>query len=610
MASRGLRVRPLRDIAQLLRPYASGEGLALTTGVGMSVAVVLLHVVRPWPVKWLIDALSGHTHHRGAVATWVKADLSRGIAVLALTFVAITICASAVEYWQVLALNGLGNRILYRFRAALFSHLLRLPLAFHESREVGELLTRVVYDTSRMRRGINGLLIRVFQTIALFGATLAVLFWLHPMLGAVFGVGGGLALFTMSHRGRRIARAAGKQRKKEGKLAAVVGNELLAVRELQAFGLAGSAVQQRFTDRNERSLRQEQKVRKLAAGLVARVDVLFGAMTGAALWWGARDALAARLTPGDLSLFFSYALALRGPFSNFAYQAGRVGRTYAGAERLGRIMSRGLDVTDMTNAIPAPPLEGAIAFENVTLKAPRGIPSARRRTLDQLSFSIPPGTRVAVVGGNGAGKSTLLRLVLRLADPASGRVRIDGRDIRVFTAQSLRAQMSAVFQDSVLPGATIRDAIALGAPDATIEQVQAAADRAKASSLIERLEGKYDTPLQRSGELFSGGERQRLAIARALLRDGRVWLLDEPTSGLDAATASELTAVLFAATEGHTTLWVTHDWSLTQRFDMMLVLDRGRLVYAGTPASFSPTSVPGASPFEVNRVPATGIVQR
>lgn len=594
MAASGLRLSPLRDILRLLRPHAAGEGAALAGGIALSVVVVLFHVARPWPVKWLIDALATHPQ-AGQVADWARADVARGIAVLALALVAIAICAAVAEYAQVIALNGLGNRVVYRFRTALFTQLLRQPLAFHESREVGELLTRVVYDTSRLRRGVNGILIRVFQTIALFVATLVVLVWLHPGLGTVFGVGGLIALVMMKRRGRRIARAAGKQRRKEGQLAAVVGNELLAVRERQTFGLDELEAQERFTDRNERSLRQEQKVRKLAAGLVGRIDVLFGVMTALALWWGATAVLSGRLTPGDLSLFFSYALSLRGPFSDFAYQTGRLGRTYAGADRLGRIMNRVPDVADRPNAVAAPPLSGEIALEGVTLKAPRRVASARRRSIDRVSLSIPAGTRVGVIGGNGAGKSTLLRLVLRLADPAAGRVLIDGRDIRDFTAESLRGQMSAVFQDSVLPGATIREAIAFGSPDASTAQIQEAAGRAHASALIERLPEQYDTPLQRSGELFSGGERQRLAIARALLRDGRVWLLDEPTSGLDAAAEEELTEVLFDATRGHTTLWVTHDPALTRRFDMLVVLDRGRVIYAGAPASYEPSDTSDTS---------------
>jgi ABC-type multidrug transport system fused ATPase/permease subunit len=194
--------------------------------------------------------------------------------------------------------------------------------------------------------------------------------------------------------------------------------------------------------------------------------------------------------------------------------------------------------------------------------------------------------RVAIVGANGAGKSTLLRLVLRFVDPDEGRVLLDGRDLRDYTLDSVRRQVSAVFQESVFFGLSVRENIALGDPDATLEDVVRAAQRARINKFIERLPEGYETPVRRGGELFSGGERQRIAIARALYRDGRIWLLDEPTKGVDPATAGDLSTILLEATEGRAVLWVTHDPAVLPKLDRVVVLKEGRLTFTGTPAAY------------------------
>lgn len=577
--------RPLREIARLLRPYASGERGRLAIGAALGVLVVALHVLRPWPVKWILDAITGSYRPSATVA--LMDPRSWGPAALSAAFLAFALAGAAAEYAQVMTLNGAGNRVLFRFRAALFTHVLRQPLAFHESREMGELLTRIVYDTSRLRRGLNGILMRIVQTIVLFVATICVLVWIDATLGAVMAVGGALALLSMKARGRRIARAALKQRRKEGRLAGLVANELMAIREIQTFGIAQSAASQRFEDRNRKSLRQEQKVRRLAAGLSLRVDVLLAVAVALALAVGSAAALGGRMTPGDLILFFAYALALRAPFADFAVQTARLGRTYACAERLTRIANKEPAGADIPGASPAPPLRGEIRLDDVAVKSPARARGGRKWALDGATLSVAPGERVAVMGANGSGKSTLLRVVLRLTHPLRGRVVLDGVDARQYTAESLRAQMSVVFQDSVLSGLTVRDNIVLGLPSATMEQIEVAVEATGASRLVARLPGGYDTPVRRGGRLFSGGERQRLALARAILRHGRIWLLDEPTAGLDPGGVASLADVLFATTEGRTVLWVTHERELLPRFDSVVVLDSGRVAFRGSPAEYT-----------------------
>ncbi|MGI8619105.1 MAG: ABC transporter ATP-binding protein [Gemmatimonadaceae bacterium] len=582
----------LKEIARLLRPYAGDERPALITGVMLALVVVALQVLRPWPIKWILDHLGGAPVADFVAPLFTGSDV-KGVALLSLAFVLISLAGAAAEYAQILTVNGAGNRILFRFRAALYQHILRQPLEFHESHDVGELLTRVVYDTSRLRRGVNGMLVRIVQPLALFVATIVVLLWIDPALAGIMGVAGLVALIMMRRRGRRIASASRKQRKKEGRLATLVANELLAVRELQTFGGDSSGAADRFEGRNSKSLKQEQKVRRLAAGLTLRVDVALAIAVALAMALGADAVIAGSITPGDLVLFFSYALALRAPFTDFSYQTARLGRTYACAERLARIADR-KGTTDGAGALPAPAFKGAITLENVSVKSPSRTRTGRKWALNGVSFAVEPGTRVAVVGANGSGKSTLLRAVLRLAEPDRGRVLIDGADISGLTADSMRAQMSVVFQDSVLSGLTVRENITLGLPDASDEAVKAAVAQAGASKLVARLPRGYDTPVRRGGRLFSGGERQRLALARAILRDGRIWLLDEPTAGLDTRGVTELAEVLFAETEGRTVIWVTHDPSILSRMDRVIELGAGRVI-SDSRATGGDTAVPSGA---------------
>lgn len=568
----GRGVSSLRRIVAILAPHAAGEGPALAAGAALGVSVVVLSVVLPWPLKWILDSLAGQIERSSLLA-------------LAAVFVLLALAGAAAQYGQEMVLYGVGNRVVSRFRTALFGHLLHQPLSYLERRDLGELLTRIVYDTSRLRRGLNGLLIQVVQTIALFVAIVAVLWWHNSTVGTALAVGGLLALLAMVQRGRRIAKAARKQRRKEGKLAAMVAEELRSVRELQAFGLARSAVISRFGTRNVRSLRQEQKARRLASGLTFRVDVILALMVGMAIVVGSRAVANGRLSAGDLWLFLSYAAALRTPFTAFARQTARLGRTFACGERLVKLAERQSEIQDGPFNFSGF-LRGELVFQEVSVKAPKHLRGGRKWTLHDVSCRFPQEKRIAVVGPNGSGKSTLLRVVLRLLDPTAGRVLLDGRDLREYTLASLRRQMSMVFQDSVLAGLSVRENIIFGLDDVSDLSLKVAATTARAHQFVEGLPQGYETRIRRGGDLLSGGERQRVALARALLRGGRVWLLDEPTAGLDEKTASDLVDALLEVTRGRTTLWVTHDPGLVSRLDWVLALDAGNVVFNGAPEAY------------------------
>ena len=593
----------IRGIATLLWPHTRGDRKLLVVGGALSLLLIMLRVAQPWPLKWILDVLTAR-HEQAAFGGLLKPP-ALGIAGLSLLYVAITVVAATVAYGERLVLAGLGNRVLYRFRTALFGHVLAQPIAFHESRTTGELLTRIVYDTARLRQGVIAILLRIFQTIGLFVATLGVLLWLNLRLAGIVGAGALLALGAMRWSARNIARAARKQRKKEGRLATTVAEDLVGVRELQAYR-AGRWPDERFGRKNAKTLVHEQRVRQLAAWLVLRIEILVALTITAILWVGAREVQAGVLTPGDLVLFVSYAAGLYRPLEQFARQSYKLGKTFACGDRLRKIMAETPTIADAPNAVAAPMLRGAIAFDNVSVEVPKERRSARKHAVADLNISVAPGERLAILGANGAGKSTLLRAALRFLDPDEGRVLLDGRDIREYAIESFRRQMSVVFQENVFFGLSVRENIALGGDAAADKAVEHAARRARIDRFIGRLREGYDTPIRRSGELFSGGERQRIAIARAFYRDGRIWLLDEPTKGIDPATASELTDILLEATEGRTVLWVTHDPAVLPRVDRIAVLKNGELEFNGTPAEYGDWLARRVAPFSLSPRSPTG----
>jgi len=579
-------LRKIRGLLALLWPYTRGDRKLLVVGGALSLSLIVLRVLLPWPLKWVIDLLTNRHEHSAFGGLLAAPRL--GPAGLSLLYVGITLVAATVAYTERLVLAGLANRVIYRLRTALFGHVLAQPIAFHESRTTGELLTRIVYDTVRLRQGVIAILMRIFQTVGLFLATLAVLLWLNITLALVVALGAVLALVAMAWSGGRVARASRKQRKKEGRLASTVAEDLLGVRELQAYR-AGRWPDDRFGKKNVKSLLHEQRVRQLAAWLMLRIEILVALTITAIIWLGAHEVQLGTLTPGDLVLFMSYATGLYRPLEQLARQTYKLGKTFASGDRLRKIMVEAPAIADRPDAISAPALRGSLAFEGVSITTPKAMRGARKHALSDISFAVEAGERVAILGGNGAGKSTLLRAALRFVDPdeRGGRVLLDGHDLRDYTVGSVRQQISVVFQENVLFGLSVRENIALGDPAAALDEVRRAAERAHIDRFIERLPDGYDTPIRRSGELFSGGERQRIAIARALYRDGRLWLLDEPTRGIDPAAAADLVNVLLHATDGRTTLWVTHDPAVLPLVDRVLVLKQGELQFAGTPASYA-----------------------
>jgi ATP-binding cassette subfamily B protein len=301
--------------------------------------------------------------------------------------------------------------------------------------------------------------------------------------------------------------------------------------------------------------------------------------TALVMWFGARLTVAGELTPGGLVIFFTYLRNTYKPLQDFAKYSRRLARGVASGERVLNVLDQKPDTRDIPGAIPAPPLAGAVQFDEVAFAY-----EPNRYVLEEVNFEIRPGQHVALVGKSGSGKSTLASLILRLYDPSRGVIRIDERDIREYTLESLRSQISVVLQDSLLFAASIRDNIAYGATSADKHEIEAAARLANAHQFICTLPQGYDTIVGERGVKLSSGQCQRIAIARAAIRKAPILIMDEPTTGLDNENARAVVEALQRLARERTTFFITHDLHLTVNSDLVLYLDSGRVIERGTHA--------------------------
>jgi ATP-binding cassette subfamily B protein len=405
---------------------------------------------------------------------------------------------------------------------------------------------------------------------------LGVMLWMNWKLGCIVAVVFPVFFLAVDRLMARIKEVAREQRRREGSVASATAETIGSIRTVQALSL-----QSRFMDifsvANRRSLQAGNKAQQLSAGLERIIDLLATSTTALVLWFGVRNVFRGQLTPGDLIVFTTYLRTGFKPIRQLAKYLGQIARALASGDRIVSLLNTPLEIKDEADAVVAPPLRGHIVFENVSFEY-----EPQRVALRNVSFEVKPGQKALLAGPSGSGKSTIASLLLRLHDPCEGRILIDGKDIRSYTLESLRSQISIVMQDSPLFALSVRDNIALGKTSGTPEEVIQAAQIANAHDFITRMPRQYDTVLGERGATVSGGQRQRIAIARAAIRRSPIVILDEPTTGLDRRNEAEVSAALDRLSEDSTTLLITHDLQFAEDADLVLFLSEGRIVESGT----------------------------
>ena len=569
-----------RQLMRLLLPHLKPFRLSLSAATIAMLLDSALTVLRPWPLKIVIDRVLSHHHTRVPfIGPWVNALHASPMAILYAACAAtllIAIGTGALTYCYTRLLGDVGQRFVFALRRDLFAHMQRLSLRFHDRQRTGDLITRLTSDVQAIRDVVSGGSILFFTNASLLAGMLAMMFWLNWQFALAALSVAPLLFWSVFRYTSRVKAAARTARTSEGLLASVAQETLSSIRIVQ--GLAQEEQQsERFQTQNMGSLNAYLESVRYQAAVAPLVDVFAAAGLAIVMWFGAMRVLAGELTTGDVVVFFAYVTNLYAPIKALSRLWYSLNRATIGIERIGEVMELAYDVTDSPNARPARGLSGQIEFRDVSFAYEQS-----REVLSRIQLTITAGERLAIVGATGAGKSTLASLIPRLYDATSGSVLMDGHDIRTFTVQSLRDQVSMVLQDALLFSGTIRDNIAFGRPEATMDEIVAAARTANADEFIDRLPFSYETPVSERGTTLSGGQKQRIAIARAILRDAPILILDEPTSGLDAASERLVVDALERAAEGRTTITIAHRLTTLRFADRIIVLDGGRILEEGT----------------------------
>lgn len=530
-------------------------------------------LARPWPLKFLYDyALIPGRRLRDVLPFKVVEDWGPHEVVIAscVSLLVIAIVWGLFSYQQGFLIAAAGQRVTYSIRRRYFAHVQRMSLRVHHSFRSGDLVLRVTGDINMLRDMlVDSALIVLSEFLVLF-AMVGFMFWLDWRLTVVSMIVLPLMTLTAFRVAHGLREAVRKQRKRDGRMASVIGEVLHAIVLVQAFGRE-QAEDDRFGEFNKRSLKLGLRTVRMEATLERTIELLVAVGTAVVVWFGVQRVLTGYISPGDLLVFTGYLTGMYRPLRRIARLTARLSKATVAGERIADVLSIKERVKEKRGARPAPPLQGGISFQGVAFGY-----TDDRLVLENVSFDVAPRESIGIVGANGAGKSTLLALIPRLYDPTEGKVKVDGENVTHFTLESLRDQIGIVLQQPLLFGTSVRENIAYGAPDATMEEIVEAARAAEAHTFIEALPNGYETELAEKGASLSGGQRQKIAIARAILKRPAILLLDEPTTGLDASSAAEVNATLAHLGRSATTFRVAH------RVDDLLDADRIVVVAEGT----------------------------
>lgn len=555
------RVGALRGLAPFLAPYRPlviGAILALMVTACVSLAL-------PLAVRRVVDGFAAD-----------NAALLDQYFAAALVIAMLLALGTGARYYLV---TRLGERVVADIRKSLFDKVMGMSPAFFERLMTGEVLSRLTTDTTLILSVIGSSVSIALRNVLIFlGGMVALLLTSAKLTGLVLLIVPGV-IVPIIILGRRLR---GLSRENQDLIAASSGNAseaLLSVQTVQAFTHEDPS-RATFADMTEKSYLSAQK--RIGTRALMTVIVIFLIFTGVVcvLWIGARDVRAGVMSPGELVQFLIYSVMVAGAVGALSEIWGELQRAAGATERLVELLSAADTVLDPVHPVALPrPVKGAIAFEAVQFRYP-----ARPETsaLDGVDLTVAPGETVALVGPSGAGKTTILQLILRFYDPQQGRVLLDGINLADMTRAEFRRAIALVPQDPVIFGASARENIRFGRPEATDAEIEAAAKAAAAHDFLTALPQGYDTFVGERGVMLSGGQKQRIAIARAILRDAPVLLLDEATSALDAESERAVQAAVDELSRSRTTIVVAHRLATVKKADRIVVFDAGRIVATGT----------------------------
>jgi len=553
---------------------------------------VALTLVQPWPIQMIVDELiksapQGHeTVSKHGFWKFVLSSVEHGLYATDFDFLfkgigilfAIYLASAFLLYMQNSLLAHLSQRVVLRVRENLFSHLLFLPHNFFEKVRTGDLTSRISKDTADIQDILEGAITIMVRSLPTILGILIVSFALDWVYALTFIFVIPLIFWANVLFARSAKEAVRRQRRIEGAMASRAQEAFCHHKAVATLSLENELVED-FRENGRESATHGVDAGRFQGMLTASMDFLVGVTTLAVLLIGGLRTLHGCLTVGQLMVFLSYLNSIFKPIRETSKFTIRLAKSATAVERVEEIMHMSpheIGATELPHAMKHRRFKGHIEFRDIVFGY-----QPNSAVLQAIDFSVAPGKMVALVGDSGSGKSSLLHLLMRLYDPQQGVIRIDGTEIRAMKLSSLRKQLSVVLQDSYIFNMTILENIGLAKPGATRAEAIKAAKAAGAHGFIQRLPQGYETPLGEGGSGLSGGQKRRLAIARAILRDAPIVLLDEPTAGLDAASERKVVEALKRLTRNKTTFIVTHQLSTVVDADLILVLSGGRIVERG-----------------------------
>ena len=541
---------------------------------GLSILSLPLTLLYPLPLKVVVDSVLGSE----PLPPWLVRSLpwlrGRGASLEAaigiLLGIALLVSIQSLAAWWLQTYTG--EKLVWDFRARLLNHVQRLPLMFHDRYGATDSVYRIQHDAPSIQyvtiQGLVPLMTALFTLIAMIVVTARM-----DIVLAFIALTITPALFFLSLGCSRIVRKRSETIKNLDSSALAVIQEVIgSIRVIKAFGQENRE-HDRFVRRSVKRMSQQVRLSIQQAVFNVLIGLTIALGTAAALYFGVRHVRSGTLTIGSLLMIMAYIAQIYQPLQTLTGKVTDLQVWLASLDRTFALLDQQPEIAERVEAQPLVTAKGAFEFRNVSFAYDES-----GRGLQELSFHIPAGTRVGIVGATGAGKTTLLNLLMRFYDPSSGEVLLDGKDIREYRIADLRKQYAVVLQEPVLFASSIAENIAYGKPDASDEEIIAAATAAASHDFILNLPEGYETQVGERGSRLSGGERQRISLARAFLRNSPILILDEPTSSVDVHTE----AAIMEATErlifGRTTFMIAHRLSTLKTCDLILVLDQGRLV--------------------------------
>ena len=542
-------------------------------------------LIEPWPLKIVVDhVIGGRTAPAWLTAApWIGGDRVALLDTVVVAGILIATIGAVGSFAERYLSTAVAQRVAHGVRRALYHHVQRLSLSFYSRARTGDMVVRLTSDIDAVQELVASALLGIVLDVLTLGGMLGVMLWLDWRF-TLAALSVAPLLFAVVYRlTRRIKRTAREVKRQESAMASVVQEAVAAARVVKAFGR--EAYEEARLDRESlESVDVALRARSVKARLASMVDVLVAVGTGLVLLVGARLVAGGTLTTGALLVFVLYLGRMYKPMKDLAKMTDTLSRAAVAFERIGELLRTESQVVDRPAARAAPRLRGEIDLDDVTFGYEPGRP-----VIHGASLHVEPGQSAALVGPTGGGKSTILALIARFHDVWGGAVRVDGRDVRDYTLESLRDQTAFVLQEGVLFRGTIAENIAYGRTDATPAEIRAAARTANADEFIMAMPAGYDTVIGERGETMSAGQRQRIAIARAMIRAAPILLLDEPSAALDPESEALVFEAVRRLTRGRTSITIAHRLATVRGADVIFVVDDGRVVEQGTHAELMAT---------------------